>query len=241
MKTLTYSAILGCLLPCLIGLSGCKPEPEEQKYMGTFPLGEVKDYLYFKPGSYWIYECDSTGELDSQVMLSCDTPWQHQSYIDYQYLIYNKKSVTNSVYFNTINFGSPIPYNKSQIGKYYFANSLSISGPNISATDCVFFYPFDSNSLGGYGSSPTYYKGYYDSMEVLGKWYKDVRVFRVQATSGWIKLKSWRLPNLNRLTSIEYYWSRGIGIIRTKVFTYDYVLNKPFTHNWYLKSCLIQK
>ena len=24
---------------------GCKPEPEPQKYLGNYPLGEVKDYL----------------------------------------------------------------------------------------------------------------------------------------------------------------------------------------------------
>lgn len=241
MPTLTKIGL--CLFStALLLLNACKPDkPEEKVYLGYFPATVPLQYLYFKPGSYWVYECDSTGELDSQIMVKCDTPWQHQSYIDYQYVIYNKKSITYKTSFNTIYFGTAIPYNKSQVGKYYFANSLGISGPNSSATDCVFFYPFDTNSLGGFGSSPTYYKGHYDSMQVLGRWYKDVRVFKVQVTSGWIKLNSWRLPNLNHLTSVEYYWSKHIGLIRTRVFTYDNVLNKPFTHNWNLKRYLVKQ
>ena len=91
----------------LLGLGACKPEPEKQKYLGNYPLGEVKDYLYFKPGSYWVYECDSTLELDSQVMISIDTPWFHKSYIDYQLLFFNKKSIT----FIITDEGSGFDYN----------------------------------------------------------------------------------------------------------------------------------
>lgn len=226
----------------LAGLHACKPDkPEEKKYMGYFPATEVLKYLYFKPGSYWIYECDSTGELDSQIMVSIDTPWSHQEYIDYQFVNYIKKSITHQVDFKTIYFGSEIPYNRNKVGQYYFANSLSISGSNLSATDCVFFYPFDSNSLGGFGSSPTYYKGYYDSMQVLGKWYKDVRVFKVQATTGWIKPTTWRIDNLNRAISVQYYWAKHIGIIKTTVFAYDRVRNEPYTHNWNLKKTELKK
>ena len=34
----------------LIQLQCCKPDPEPQKYLGNYPLGEIKDYLYFQPG-----------------------------------------------------------------------------------------------------------------------------------------------------------------------------------------------
>ena len=52
----------------LLPISSCAPEePEPQEYLGTYPLGDIKDYLYFKPGSMWVYECDSTGELDTQI------------------------------------------------------------------------------------------------------------------------------------------------------------------------------
>jgi hypothetical protein len=238
MPTLTKTCL--CLLSsALLLLNACKPEPEPQKYLGNYPLGEVKDYLYFKPGSYWVYECDSTGELDSQVIRSIDTPWFHLGYIDYQLLMYNRESIPFRTRFNTYYPTVISPYcEKCQRG---FRNVLNIVSPFGSATDCVFYYPFDSTVAGGGGSSPTYYKGYLDSLQVLGKWYKEVRVFQVQATSGWIKLNSWRLQNLNHLTGVEYYWSKDIGIIKTRVFTFDNVLNQPFTHNWNLKRYSIKK
>jgi len=51
-------------------VTSCEPEePEPQKYLGKFYIGEMRNYTFFKPGSMWVYECDSTGELDTQVML----------------------------------------------------------------------------------------------------------------------------------------------------------------------------
>jgi hypothetical protein len=241
MPTLTKTCLY-LLCTALLLLNACKPDkPEEKVYLGYFPATVPLQYLYFKPGSYWVYECDSTGELDSQIMVKCDTPWLRKTYIDYQFILYNKKSITYNSSFNTYYASMDISYDKKDKDKYYFFNSISTKMPSNSALDCVFFYPFDSSFYGGIGSSPTYYKGHYDSMQVLGRWYKDVRVFKVQATSGWIKLNSWRLPNLNHLTSVEYYWSKYMGLIRTRVFTYDNVLNKPFTHNWNLKRYLIQR
>jgi hypothetical protein len=238
MSTLTKTCLY-LLCTALLLLNACKPEkPEEKVYLGYFPATVPLQYLYFKPGSYWVYECDSTGELDSQIMVKCDTPWQHQSYIDYQYVIYNKKSITFKTSFNTIYFGTAIPYNKSQVGKYYFANSLEISGPNSSATDCVFFYPFDTNSIGGFGSSPTYYKGHYDSMQVLGRWYKDVRVFQVQYAGGFIEPKNVKTWGDGQIT---YYWAKNVGIIRQHVWTKKDGLNTTFKFNWNLKRFLINK
>ena len=227
-----------CLLStALLLLNACKPDkPKEKKYMGYYPLGVVKDYLYFKPGSYWVYECDSTNELDSQVMLRCDTPWIKKSYIDYQLLFFTRKSIPYKVLFSTDGYYQ-VPYNEKFT--YFDAYNINTSGGGISAYDCIFYYPFDSTKFGS-GSSPTYYKGHYDSMQVLGRWYKDVRVFKVQVTSGWIKLNSWRLPYLDRYASIEYYWSKNIGLIRTHVIIYD-ILNRPFIHNWNLKRYLVKQ
>ena len=172
--------IVALTILALLGLGACKPEPEKQKYLGNYPLGEVKDYLYFKSGSYWVYECDSTLELDSQVMISIDTPWFHKSYIDYQLLIYEKFSFSFKTSFKTYYPTFDAKYCESC--ERGFGNVLNISGPNISGTDCVFYrisWGFDSTRNGGGGSSPTYYKGYLDSLQVLGSWYKDVRVFKV--------------------------------------------------------------
>jgi hypothetical protein len=222
--------IAGTLL-CLF--HSCKPEPEPQKYLGNYPLGEVKDYLYFKPGSYWVYECDSTGELDSQVIRSIDTPWFHLGYIDYQLLMYNRESIPFRTKFNTYYPTVISPYcEKCQRG---FRNVLNIVSPFGSATDCVFYYPFDSTVAGGGGSSPTYYKGYLDSLQVLGKWYKDVRVFQVQYAGGFVepRIKTWGDGQ------ITYYWAKNIGVVRVHVWTKKDGFDTTFKFNWNLKRYFI--
>jgi hypothetical protein len=230
MPTLTKTCL--CLLSsALLLLNACKREPEPQKYLGNYPLGEVKDYLYFKPGSYWVYECDSTGELDSQVMVSIDTPWFHKSYIDYQVLFFIRKSITHNVVFSTDNFYD-VPYNSNF--SYFDAYNINISGNGTSAYDCVFFYPFDSLKY-GYGSSPTYYKGYLDSLQVLGKWYKEVRVFQVQYAGGFVepRIKTWGDGQ------ITYYWAKNIGVVRVHVWTKKDGFDTTFKFNWNLKRYFI--
>ncbi len=82
------------LLPLSIFIiTGCKPdEPEPKKYLGKFYIGEMRNYTFFKPGSMWVYECDSTGELDTQVMLKCYTWWISTDYIDYEVMSFQRKS-----------------------------------------------------------------------------------------------------------------------------------------------------
>jgi hypothetical protein len=229
------SLIIAGTLLCVF--HGCKPEPEPQKYLGNYPLGEVKDYLYFKPGSYWVYECDSTGELDSQVIRSIDTPWFHLGYIDYQLLMYNRESIPFRTKFNTYYPTVISPYcEKCQRG---FRNVLNIVSPFGSATDCVFYYPFDSTVAGGGGSSPTYYKGYLDSLQVLGKWYKDVRVFQY-GTSGFIR------PNYKteilRDARMTMFWAKNVGVVKYYIQggLWDNNLT-PFWFNWNLKRYSIKK
>ena len=41
------------------------PKPKDPVTI-VYTLGEVKDYMFFKKGTYWIYENDRTGTIDSQ-------------------------------------------------------------------------------------------------------------------------------------------------------------------------------
>ena len=110
--------ILGLMLLGIAGASSCKPEPPVQKYLGTYPLGDIKDYLFFKPGSMWVYECDSTGELDTQVMVSLDTPWTIKPFIKYQLLTYSKKSLNEGSIYNSPFPGGDMYYNENY--KYFY-------------------------------------------------------------------------------------------------------------------------
>ena len=215
-------------LPLLLVIGACKPDKtDQQKYLGTYPLGDIKDYLYFKPGSMWVYECDSTGELDTQVMVSCDTPWFRKTYIAVQKINYIIKSINrNETYMMKQPFND-IPYNEKY--KYFLQieRTISVSG----ALDAIFYKPFDS-TIHGFGSSPTYYKGLLTNYTVLGKTYDTVRVFQVQTggTFPYCKIKSW---NVGRLT---YYWAKNVGLVRLFVETAYDGTKKAFNFNWNLKT-----
>jgi hypothetical protein len=61
MKKFIYYSLLACaLLAC-----SCHDEP-----VGIPLPPEMKEWVYFKPGSYWIYQNDSTGEIDSVFVVS---------------------------------------------------------------------------------------------------------------------------------------------------------------------------
>ena len=236
MPTLTKTSLY-LLSTALLLLNACKPDkPEEQKYLGNYPLGVVKDYLYFKPGSYWVYECDSTGELDSQVMLRCDTPWIRKSFIDYQFIEYSKYSFPFKTSFSTFEYSNDILY--CEKCKRGLSTLIAFKSPSNTALDCTFFFPFDSSMAAEGGSSPTYYKGHYDSMQVLGRWYKDVRVFQVQYAGGFIEPKNIKTWGDGQIT---YYWAKNVGIIRQHVWTKKDGLNTTFKFNWNLKRFLINK
>jgi hypothetical protein len=236
MPTLTKTCLY-LLCTALLLLNACKPDkPEEQKYLGNYPLGVVKDYLYFKPGSYWVYECDSTGELDSQVMLRCDTPWIRKSFIDYQFIEYSKYSFPFKTSFSTFEYSNDILY--CEKCKRGLSTLIAFKSPSNTALDCTFFFPFDSSMAAAGGSSPTYYKGHYDSMQVLGRWYKDVRVFQVQYAGGFIEPKNIKTWGDGQIT---YYWAKNVGIIRQQVWTIKDGFNTTFKFNWNLKRYLIKQ
>jgi hypothetical protein len=232
-----FTLITAICLPLLLLIGACKPDkPDQQKYLGTYPLGDIKDYLYFKPGSMWVYECDSTGELDTQVMVSCDTPWVIKSFIKYQLLTCKIQSINEgSTYSSPLPFGD-LYYKKEY--SYFWSITRYRSNPKDlgSGRDCIFFKPYDTNSSGGLGDSPCKYKGLLTNYTVLGKNYDTVRVFQVQATSGWPKPQSPCIESMDYIAGMRYYYAKKVGIVKITTYAWDYINKLPFTHSWNLKS-----
>ncbi len=65
--TLLKLTVVGIAL-LLLG-SSCEdnnpPKPKDPVTI-VYTMGEVKDYMLFKKGTYWVYENDKTGTIDSQ-------------------------------------------------------------------------------------------------------------------------------------------------------------------------------
>jgi hypothetical protein len=214
--------------------SSCKPEPTKQKYLGTYPLGDIKDYLYFKPGSMWVYECDSTGELDTQVMVNSSTYWEEHSYIRIERISFEIKSLNEG---STYKFYEPgfVAYNPNY--EYFWGIIRSRTHPKaVNSVDEVFFKPFDTTITGGF-SSPTKYKGLIPKMTVLGNVYDSVRVFQVKTGGAfpYCKIKTW---NAARLT---FYWANNVGLIKLYVETLRDGFNTPINFNWQLKESKVNK
>ncbi|MBL7812123.1 MAG: hypothetical protein JNL57_07850 [Bacteroidetes bacterium] len=179
----------------------------------------------------WVYECDSTGELDTQVMVSCDTPWIFKSYIKYQLLTCKLKSINEGSIYDSPFPGGDIFYNENYNYFWQLERSRSNSKYTAYSKDGVFFKPFDTNQNGGWGS-PTYYKGLLTNYTVLGKTYDTVRVFQVQYGAGFAEPKI----KTTQTGQTTYYWAKGVGLIRLHVWTGKDGNNATFKFNWLLKE-----
>ena len=88
----------------------------------TILLERIKDYLYFKPGSQWVYECDSTLELDTQVIVSAEVPWFKKPYITYQLLTFKKRSISHNVDYDVFYPSTDVLYRDDY--EHFFSTNI---------------------------------------------------------------------------------------------------------------------
>ncbi len=170
MKTTVRPIFIALLaITAIAQFQCCKPDPKPQRYLGDYPLGEIKDYLYFQSGSMWVYECDSTLELDTQVMQRCDTFVESHSYINLTRLSSTVLSINEGSTYNHFHKGT-IAYNDNY--SYYWSLFRNRRHPTDGSvgSDAVFYKPFDS-TISAFGHSTTRYQGQFVSLQVIGKWY----------------------------------------------------------------------
>lgn len=227
----------------LIGLtSSCERNKKYKKvYRGPFYLGQIKDYLYFKRGSTWIFQNSLSGEKDTLVQTFCDTQFFERAELVNSVVYLNSYTLLDFAQMSTrnecfINFKSrhinPIVYAFTTIcDKTYYKPTGGGSIQN-------FFYPFDSTKSENIGNT-TFYRGHLDSLNVLGKYYPDVHIFEVK----WditIVLPKTSIP-LNESGKGFYYWSKGYGLVKIKHITHRLDDFSEFTHSWdLLNSNLIK-
>ena len=219
-------------------VTGCEPdEPEPKKYLGKFYIGEIKNYTFFKPGSMWVYECDSTGELDTQVMLKCYTWWISTDYIDYEVMSFQRKSLNEGSLYSDFAATYNIPYSANFKKE---GDHLSIEKTHDDIKRCdrnsVFFTPFDTNAEASGGSAgETKYVKLISSYKLNNFTFDTVRVFRARATTSHPITNHLFYKNLYSRTNIEYYFAKNVGIVQLKITAFDFNTNTDKNHNWNLK------
>ena len=234
-KTIKIGSLI-FLLAQVLGFWSCKREhnnnnQEEKTYMGNYPLGDERNYLYFKPGSMWVYECDSTRELDTQYMSSCYTEWYHLEYIDYEVLYFQRRSINEGSEYNSFIPTTYVGYSKNF--KPFYSMRVSQYNPKngASGNDVVYFNSIDTNLIVYH----TKYLGCKTNFKVLDKVYDTVRVFKVEYLGGFPLPK---YPVTYNQGGVTYYWAKNVGLVRQHIETIAIIKGEEviYRFNWNLKE-----
>lgn len=159
----------------IIVINSCKNDEPVQENLGFFPLGEIKDYLYFKPGTWWVYKNSKTGEQDSISVVSSylDTSYQESKKRKYSYEYFYSKLYSHLT-GNIITYYLSVPITPLLTDwkyKYWVDKEVKFNGGTTKI--CFsFFYPFDSSFVGPMPENTKFIQ-LLDSTTIDGKAYKN--------------------------------------------------------------------
>jgi len=197
-------------------LKGCQKTQNEYYVKHLY---EAENYLWAKPGSYWIYKNTKTGDLDTQQVTNfaffTDTTINFKGvkkserliYIIYDLLyvrIYS--SFNNWYYVHTTN-------RYSNLGDEPNSNRV-ICEREVSSEGSVqpFFFPFEIGLKGaGTGSSYTTLKSVEPKLIIQGEEFTNVAVFNVDIDPIWEDKLDCVRPNTS------YYWAENVGLIKKEM------------------------
>ena len=195
------------------------PSPVYLKYR----LGPARDYMWFNPGSYWIYKNTKNNELDtwSCVNLYYDSfvlkgtfDYSKHITIDFDRLRTTYYSTYYNWYFND-NTGLFNPDFTPLQTLFYPINRL-VYGEGLIGT---FYYPFDKNEVAGTGSSQTKFKELFTTMTLNSQTYLEVAQFETDSDDIWY---SDTTSNLIRYPKTRYYWAKNVGLVKRENVSENY-------------------
>jgi hypothetical protein len=196
---------------------------EYYKYM----LEEGKNYLWAKPGSYWIYKNTKTGDLDTQICTSIfldtiikkgtQTYSQHITF-EYERLVRTVQSSFDQwVYYDETSKYNP---DGTPSKGFFYALERQVFGEGIIS---AFHFPFTDKEISGTGSEVTSYKGMDSSLVLQSKTYYNVAKFELDRDDIWYPNDH---PIATRYPNAVYYWAKDVGLIKRQ--------NKSENYNWEL-------
>jgi hypothetical protein len=221
----------------------CKEEWGEEvddctpKHFGPYYLGEVKDYLYFKPGSWWVYENNLTGETDSIYTVLCDTAFNEVTGKDEKWLTLSYTSIG----FRLRSDKYDVDYYFDQRPRFPHATDFNFNlvmdkmanFPTFGANSVPFSYPFNPAIKQNFNELIS-------SMDIKGKTYTDVAVFQVSPDNSVQHPTNIPYPLYFQAT-VKYYWAKNYGLVKIEAKTYRNDTGQEVYNNWELtKSNLIK-
>ena len=187
--------------------NGCGPDEKPVEDLGFFPLGEVKDYHYFQPGSWWVYKNMITGELDTVVM--------HRSKIDTIHVGNNIRRFSyEDITYTTTSINLRENYNHSRRYPmsaepidwkyfYYISRSRISEQRGFEGEQNVFLYPLnfsfdDQNAI--------HFQEKINDFFLQGNNYEDVLVYDLIRDASW------------KSKMAKYYWGKNVGLVKRERF-----------------------
>jgi hypothetical protein len=237
--TLLKLTVVGIAL-LLLG-SSCEdnnpPKPKDPVTI-VYTMGEVKDYMLFKKGTYWVYENDKTGTIDSQwVTGSSFGQITHKGNEDYSMhltLIQDFFVVTISTNF-VDGLGYKCRYEMSSNGNKvdafpYPKRAYGVNRSRIAdffgGTSEVYYHPYDACPK---KNCDWYYDTVLTNYQLKGYSYDTVRVFKVTNDRSFPEIE----PLSGRGDS-WYYFAKNHGLI--KLYNEGFLLKdgSVFKESWNL-------
>ncbi len=221
-----------CALACISFMS-CKPEskPKEEQHLGPFYFGKYTDYFWFKPGTYWIYENNRTGELDTCILTSIER--------DTVTMFYEHPMFKRWFTYEKINY---VIYTRHRFGYVSYSTASGCIDCPTMDTSRVIQRDFSRGIFKFPWKQDMPYSDYFPSMQVNGITYYDVYRFDQELDEGlpnWDESKLvWGIINGTAPYS-SYYWARGVGLIQIKYKTN--LKNGMDSAFWNLKTSQIVK
>ena len=229
MKLLKLTFVVFSLI-AITALHSCKPEPPDPPPtdLGFFGLGEAKDYVYFKKGTWWVYQNTRTGEYDTiEVYTSVidkleqvNKKWRFTNEV----FSVRSKSITNGYNYKLIQIEQTVE--SIDEPKNFILPTLERSNPYEGEIE-PFYYPFNFKAY-------KYCLGVKDTMIINNKTYNDVAVFYIKS-NGTEPLPLKHKPE-------KYYWARNYGIVKKELFDSKFFGDtSTLYHSWKLiNSNIIQ-
>lgn len=192
-------------------ISFCELHPEE-----CVDIREVKEYFYFKLGSYWLYQEENSGQLDFTYVVETfsdsgtyyfDTKL-HSDFDTYDYRYWPGGGATTDENIVEKSKRSTIIY-----------KAKTKPGDFVSESYCFPFYPYEGNWVYSYGGEPYGYNNIlsvfkiYDSLEIVGKEFSDVVCLYEEHTASENKQPTY------------HYYAKGVGLIKKELVDSNQIWN----------------
>lgn len=229
--------IVALTILALLGLGACKPEKPKDPITITYQLGEVADYMVFKQGTYWVYENDVTGEIDSQWVTSCQvgqyTQKGTEAYSSHITLIqdfFEMNIATNFIdgygdnpRWKVSSWGQKV--NAYPYPDYAYVAERTKTAIKTGGTAKVYRRPYYTTS-----NYSVYQISLLTNYDLNGTNYDTVRVFRVGADWSFPQSK---IPSLDGGKS-DYFYAKNVGLIKIYNPSFRVSDGVPLNQTWSL-------